>query len=240
MPTTIADDDEIRDACEELLPILLDAKPRKLERLAQFALGSLLAVPFRHARPGDQEGGDGGVSGVGGRNIVFEARRYGPNSRLDERGIRGEIDQAAERHPDLEAWLLVTTVEVPQQLQDAMDRTALGRGVSVISIDWLRCPLPKLAVLAASCPDYFVANFGRQHRALLEQIAGLPGYAPPSDTTRFEMPVTGESEKYGVPNEGRSPSSIRMWPVAKKLLNTCAAQTRSTGWTTGSIVPMRA
>ena len=165
------------DPCDRLQSVLLEAEPKRLERLAGFALGSLLGVPFRHARSGDQGGGDGGVSGIAGRHLVFEARRYGPNSRLDERSIRGEIDQAANRHLDLEAWILVTTLEVPQQIQDAMDETALGRGIGAISVDWLPRPLPKLAVLAASCPDFFGTEFGHQHRALLKQIANLPGYA---------------------------------------------------------------
>ena len=184
--TIAGENTDIRDQCEELRSIISDASPPDLERLAQVALGSLLGVPFRRARAGDQRGGDGGVSGINGRNLVFEARRYGPNSKLDERGIRGEIDQAAGRHPDLEAWILVTTREVPQQLQDAMDETALGRGIGAISIDWLRCPLPKLAILAASCPDYFVAEFGQQHSALLEQIAELPGYAPTLESIERE------------------------------------------------------
>ena len=111
MRMTIAGENtDIRDQCEELRSIISDASPPDLERLAQVALGSLLGVPFRRARAGDQRGGDGGVSGINGRNLVFEARRYGPDSKLDERGIRGEIDQATGRHPDLEAWILVTTL----------------------------------------------------------------------------------------------------------------------------------
>ena len=184
--TIAGENTDIRDPCEELREIISRDHPRTLERLAQFALGSLLGVPFRHARSGDQRGGDGGVSGTSGRTLVFEARRYGPDSRLDESRIRGQIAQAAERHPDLEAWILVTTREVPQQLQDAMDETALERGIGAISIDWLSCPLPKLAVLAASCPDYFVAQFGQQHRALLERIAELPDYAPTIESIESE------------------------------------------------------
>ena len=176
--TIAGENTELRDPCDEFRSIISHAPPRALERLAQFALGSLLSAPFRHARSGDQGGGDGGASATSGRSLVFEARRYGPDSRLDERAILGEITQAARRHPDLEAWILVTTLEVPQQLQDAMDDTALELGIGAISIDWLRCPLPKLAVLAATCPDHFGAEFGQRHRALLEQIAELPGYAP--------------------------------------------------------------
>lgn len=180
-------DANISDPCGELHLILQEADPKSLERLAGFALGSLLGVPFRHARSGNQRGGDGGVSGIGGRHIVFEARRYGPTSRLDGRSIRGEIDEAGKRHPDLEAWILVTTQEVSEQIQDAMDETALDRGIGAISIDWLACPLPKLAALAASCPDFFATEFGEQHRALLKRIAEVPGYASTLQVIETEL-----------------------------------------------------
>ena len=173
--------------CDQLQSILLHAKPGCLEHLAQHALGSLLKVPFRSARAGDQRGGDGGVSGIGGRHLVFEARRYRKDTRLDERSIRGEIDQAVERHPDLEAWILVTTKEVPEQIHDAIGKAALDKGIGAISIDWLQQPLPKLAVLAASCLDYFAAEFGQQHRALLNQIAELPGYVPTLESIEREL-----------------------------------------------------
>ena len=130
------------DPCDQLQRILLDAEPGCLERLAQSALSNLLDVPFRHARAGDQRGGDGGTSGT--RELVFEARRYEPTTSFDERGIRGQILQAVERKPDLEAWILVSTREVPEQIQDAIDATARGQGIAAFSIDWLRKPLPDL------------------------------------------------------------------------------------------------
>ena len=167
--------DHSPDPCDQLRPILLGAEPGCLERLAQSALSNLLNVPFRSARAGDQRGGDGGASGT--RALVFEARRYQPTTSFDERGIRGQILQAVERKPDLEAWILVSTREVPEQIQDAIDATALGQGIAAFSIDWLRQPLPKLAVLFASSPDGFAAEFGEQHGVLLERIRNLPGYA---------------------------------------------------------------
>ncbi|MXW87341.1 MAG: hypothetical protein F4Z55_16175, partial [Boseongicola sp. SB0667_bin_21] len=165
------------DPCNKLQEVLLSANPEHLEALARFALTALLEVPFRKARSGDQRGGDGGVSGIGNQNLVFEARLYKQETRLDERAIRGEIVQAVERNPQLEAWLLVTTQEVPEQTQNAMDSTATEFGVAAISIDWLCQPLPKLAVLAAYCQDFVAASIGEQHRALLQEIANLPDYA---------------------------------------------------------------
>ena len=173
------------DLCDQLRQILLGAEPGCLERLAQSALGNLLDVPFRNARSGDQRGGDGGASGI--RDLVFEARRYEPTTSFDERGIRGQILQAVERKPDLEAWLLVSTREVPEQIQDAIDATALGQGIAAISLDWMRQPLPKLAVLFASCPDGFAVEFGQQHDVLLERIRDLSGYAPSLKSIEREL-----------------------------------------------------
>ena len=224
------------DQCDQLRSILLEADPKRLERVAGFALGSLLGVPFRRARSGDQRGGDGGVSGIGGRCLVFEARRYGLQTRLDERSIRVKSFRLANATPDLEAWLLVTTQEVPEQIQDAMDETALGRGIGAISVDWLPCPLPKLAALAASCPDFFatssVNNIGPFSSASPNCRDTLPrcnssrenSRAGRSDTTLYAMPVTAASEKSGLRVEGRRPSFARMWPVATRMPDMCGVR----------------
>ena len=105
---------ELLDPFCNLRRVLLKAPPANLERLAGRLLGQLLGVPVRIARAGDQRGGDGGVSGADDRHLIFEARRYSPDSTLDERSIVGEIQQAVRRDPALEAWILVTTREVPE------------------------------------------------------------------------------------------------------------------------------
>ena len=134
--TDIQDNTATPEPCNRLQSVLLAAEAQILERFAGFALGSLLRVPFRHARSGDQRGGDGGTSGLADRHLVFEARRYNQRTSLDERSIRGQIDQAVERHPDLEAWFLVTTQEVPEQLQDAIDKKARSLGIAAVIVDW--------------------------------------------------------------------------------------------------------
>lgn len=173
------------DPCDQLKTILLGAESGCLERLAQSALSKLLDIPFRRARAGDQRGGDGGASGT--RDLVFEARRYEPTTSFDERGIRGQILQAIERKPDLEAWVLVSTRAVPEQVQDAIDTTALGQGIAAVSIDWLRQPLPRLAVLCASDPDGFASEFGEQHSEMLGRFRNLQGYAPTLNSIEREL-----------------------------------------------------
>ena len=175
------------DSISALRRIFLEVRPRVLERLAGALLGRLLDVPVRFARSGDQGGGDAGVSGAGGRHLIIEARRYGDTSRLDERSILGEIEQAVDRAPDLEAWLLVTTQEVPEQIENSMVRTGLKNGTGAIIIDWQRQPLPKLAALAASFPKSFEAEIGPGHYHLLTAISAMPDHAATIYTIKSEL-----------------------------------------------------
>ena len=164
------------DPISALREVLLQTSPDRLERLAGQLLGRLLAVPVRFARKGDQRGGDAGVSGSDGRHLILEARRYRDTS-LDERCILGEIEQAATRDPDLEAWLLVTTREVPEQVENAMFRAGLKNGIGTIVIDWQPQPLPKLAALAAHYPESFEAEIGAGHDELLTAIKAMQDHA---------------------------------------------------------------
>ena len=177
----------MHDSIDKLQKVLLAAPSASLERLAKCLLGCLLGVPVRIARGGDQRGGDGGVSGAGGRHLIFEARRYRENSRLDERSIVGEIDQAVNRDPALEAWLLVTTQEVPEQIQQAMVQAGENKGIGTVIIDWLQQPLPKLAVLAARYPQCFEAEIGGGHGHLLPDIAAMEGYDSTLKTIESEL-----------------------------------------------------
>ena len=185
--TTAATGTDPGDPIAALRAVLLQRPPRTLERLAGALLGRLLDVSVRFARSGDQRGGDAGVSGSGGRHLVLEARRYGDTSHLDERGIRGEIAQAVERDPDLEAWLLVTTQEVPEQIDRAMVREGRKNGIGIVIIDWQCQPLPRLAALAARFPDCFEAEVATGHRRLLAAIEAMQGHARTIDAVKSEL-----------------------------------------------------
>ena len=185
--TTGATPTDSGDPISALRQVLLQIPPRTLERLAGALLGRLLDVPVRFARSGDQRGGDAGVSGAGARHLILEARRYGDTSNLDERGILGEIEQAVERQPDLEAWLLVTTREVPEQVQTAMVRAGLKNGIGTIIIDWQPQPLPKLAALAARYPECFAAEVGPDHAGLLAAIVAMPSHSSTFRTITSEL-----------------------------------------------------
>lgn len=177
------------DPCDSLKEVLLTVSTAKFERLARCLLSSLLGVPFRNARSGDQRGGDGGVAGVGDRHLIFEARRYSESTRLDERSILGEIDQAVERNPALEAWILVTTKEVPEQTRDAMVRKGTRLGIGTIIIDWLSQPLPNLAVLSATYPECFKTVIGERHDQILADITAMQGFDATLTTIRAELDI---------------------------------------------------
>ena len=180
---------ESRDPLDDLRVALQTASSAKLEHLARCLLGSFLGVPFRIARSGDQRGGDGGVAGVGGRHLIFEARCYSDKTRLDERSIRGQIQQALQRNPSLEAWVLITTREVPEQVGDSINYDGLKHGIGTIIIDWLPQPLPKLAVLSACYPKCFEGVIGEGHDQLLADIAAMQGYDATLKTIRAELDI---------------------------------------------------
>ena len=156
---------------EKLKQALLAAPPHALESLVGAQLGNLLGVQFRQARSGSQHGGDGGVRGIGGRDLVFEARRYGERSRLNSREIRGEIQEAVERIPHLEAWILVTTQKAPEQVVTAMTSAGAIHGIDTIVIDWSPGRLPVLAALCASNVQSFEEFVGQGFQEVLREIA---------------------------------------------------------------------
>ena len=145
----------MNESVDTIRTALLMAGPDALEELVGDLLGDVLGVQVRRAGSGSQRGGDGGTGGAGGRRLIYEARRYRDTTHLDERSIRGEIDQAVEREPGLEAWILVTTKVVSEQVATAMEGAGRPRGVATFIVDWSPKGLPRLAVLCASKPDAF-------------------------------------------------------------------------------------
>ena len=207
----------MRDPICELRKVLLNAPSACLERLSGCLLGRLLSVPARISRSGEQHGGDGGVSGAGGRHLVFEARRYGDTSKLDKRSIVGEIQLAVHQKPSLEAWILVTTLEVPEQVQQAMLQSAEVNGIGTVIIDWSPQPLPQLAVLSARYPECIEAEIGKGHESLLATIAAMPGF----DTTL--MAIQSELTTWAIGYEAvRNASRTRVREIWESRRNSKA------------------
>ena len=130
-----------------------DAQGGNLEKLAAALVGRRLDVTVPVARSGFQHGGDAGTAGRQDRRLRIEAKRYGETTALDARALGGEIDQALRRDPALEAWLLVTTQAVSEQVEQSLVQKSEDVGVPILILDWKGDGLADLAALCASAPD---------------------------------------------------------------------------------------
>ncbi|WP_338661246.1 hypothetical protein VQH23_13465 [Pararoseomonas sp. SCSIO 73927] len=139
----------------EVLRLALLAMPEAetLEKLAAALLGRLLDVPVLVAARGWQQGGDAGTSGRTGRRLRLEAKRYAAESSLPRRELLGQVDYAVERDAALEAWILVTTRDVPEQVGDDLRAKGEREGCPVVILDYPRDDVGFLAALCSSAPD---------------------------------------------------------------------------------------
>ena len=125
----------------------------KFEKLVAALVGHLLDVPIAVASSGYQHGADAGPAGQQGRRFRLESKKYSDKTRFDERELRGEIAQAVARDDALEAWILITTRTVSEQLRQSLDESGDQHGVPVLVIDWMEDTIGPLAALCASAPD---------------------------------------------------------------------------------------
>ena len=137
-------------------------KSSNLEHLASTLLDRLLDVPFPVAKSGDQYGGDAGTAGHQGRKLRLECKKYSDTSHLSERELLGEIDQALARDQALEAWILVATRPVPEQLQQSLVQKGESVGVPIVIIDWASHGIAPLAALCAFAPDLVEKEFSKE------------------------------------------------------------------------------
>ena len=65
----------------------------------------------------------------------------------------GRIDHALARDLALEAWVLVATREVSEQLEQSLNQKGASIGVPIVILDWKSEGLAELAALCAFAPD---------------------------------------------------------------------------------------
>lgn len=134
----------------------------KLENLAAALLGRLLGITIAVAKSGFQHGGDAGPAGRQGRRLRIECKKYSDTTALSDRELLGEIDHALSRDRALEAWVLVATREVSEQLEQALHQKGESIGVPVIVLDWKPVELPSLAAICAFAPDLVERIFSHE------------------------------------------------------------------------------
>ena len=138
-----------------------DRSAHKLENLAASLMGRLLAISIAVAKSGFQHGGDAGAAGQQGRRFRLECKKYSDHTNLSDRELLGEIDHALARDEALEAWILVATRRVPEQLAQDLVQKGERIGVPVIVIDWKDRELAPLAALCAFDSSLVEAEFSK-------------------------------------------------------------------------------
>lgn len=155
-----------------------EGKASNLERLAPALLEHLLDVPFPVAKSGFQYGGDAGTAGQQGRRLRLECKKYRDTSNLNERELLGEIDQALARDQALEAWILVATRSVGEQLQQSLVQKGESIGVPIVIIDWKKnYEIAQLAALCAFAPDLVEKAFSKEAGQAARALQPISGNA---------------------------------------------------------------
>ncbi len=164
-------------ANQEKLKLELQADDRAsaLEKLAAALLGRLLGIPVAVAKAGFQHGGDGGAAGQQGRRFRLECKKYSDSTRLSDRELLGEIDHALARDEALEAWFLIATRSVPEQLAQDLSQKGEKLGVPIVIIDWSDHDIAPLAALCAFDPDLVEAMFSKNAGALARALHPATG-----------------------------------------------------------------
>lgn len=158
------------DCINLLKKILASSRSAALEGLAAGLVEAASNVVIRRAASGSQSGADAGGITLQ-RTIRVEAKRYSDTTRLSERELVGEVAQAIQKDPQLEAWILVTTREVPEQLVSALQKYGIDHGVPIFVLDWSGSE-PILAKLCAACPDVVKTFYGAKASAVAKDLAG--------------------------------------------------------------------
>ena len=175
----------IIDEVEQLLDILKHGSASDLERLAADLIGELIDLPVRRAASGSQHGADAGAISIV-NSIRIEAKRYRETTRLSERELLGEITQVIQVDPSIDAWILVSTTTVPEQISISLKKYGIGNGIPIIIIDRAG-KVPILAQLCAAFPDVVQNTHGQEAGILAESISRKCDIQQARNTLRMEI-----------------------------------------------------
>lgn len=159
--------------------------PTQFEHLVAALVGELIGTTVAVAKSGFQHGADAGTAGREGRFLRVECKRYLDKTRLDDRQLLGEMDHALAADKALEAWILASTRNVPEQLERQLFEKGEGLGIPVLVIDWKQPGTPSLAALMASCPALVAAMMGKPAGDIATRLQPLVG--PQIDRLRREL-----------------------------------------------------
>jgi hypothetical protein len=134
----------------------------RFEQLVAALIDRLLGVGVAVAKGSFQHGGDAGTAGRQGRHLRIECKKYADTTALSDRELLGEVDQALDRDPALEVWILAATREVPEQLEQMLEQKAQRIGVPIVIVDWKGDGVTALAALCTFGADLVEVLFSAE------------------------------------------------------------------------------
>ena len=174
--------------------------PDGLEGLIAELLEALTGHHFQLCSAGYQEGRDMTSRPPNSNRIAIECKRYAKKTDFDELALRGELDQVAQAMPDLDIWGIVTSRDLPSQIQERLYDSAAQKGIEFFSISSGDGSPSSLETLCANSPDTLTANLAiskhtskRVINRLLTTIASTAEYRTRLNELkdRFSTPLIG-------------------------------------------------
>jgi hypothetical protein len=157
---------------------LQNLAPADFERLIAALIGRIMGITITVAKSGFQHGADAGTAGRQSRRLRIETKRYSDTNPLNERELLGELEQASQRDPALELWVLGATTETKEQLENSLYASGLKQGIPVLIVDWKQGgQFPAVAALCASDPDVVDEIAGVTAGNLARRLVPAAGHA---------------------------------------------------------------
>lgn len=173
---------------DQLRAELLQLPPATFEHLVAALVGVAIGVPIAVAKSGFQYGADAGTAGRQGRRLRVETKRYSDTNPLGERELLGELEQACQRDPAIELWILGATRSAHEQLQNSLFESGRKQGVPVLVIDWApSVNAPALAALCVMAPEVVREIAGNAAADAASRISADAGIVEASNSLVRDM-----------------------------------------------------
>ena len=140
----------------QAIKCLKESGEKSFEKLTATLLSLLIGFPIRLCKSRYQAG-TAAVADPAEIPVAIEDKRYQDRS-LDLRDLEGELAAANRTYPDIQLWVLATTVEVNPFHEQALRKTGENLGLAILILDSAATQpqLPEIAsivALCASAPD---------------------------------------------------------------------------------------
>jgi len=135
----------------QALKCLKESGETSFEKLTATLLSLLIGFPIRLCKSRYQAG-TAAVADPAEIPVAIEDKRYQTGS-LDLRDLEGELAAATRTYPDIQLWVLATTVEVNPFQEQALRNTGESLGLAVLILDSAaaRPQLPEIELIVALC-----------------------------------------------------------------------------------------